>query len=56
MRLLVVEDDPDLLRQLTNTLRADGYAVDQAADGEEAEYLGEVEPLAINCDLSAKNG
>ena len=59
MRLLVVEDDPDLLRQLTNTLRADGYAVDQAADGEEAEYLGEVEPydaVVLDLGLPIKDG
>lgn len=47
MRALVVEDDPDLLRQLSDTLRAEGYAVDQATDGEEAMYLGEVEPYDV---------
>src|SRR5687768_12720631 len=47
MRALVVEDDPDLIRQLSETLRAEGYAVDQATDGEEAMYLGEVEPYDI---------
>ena len=35
MRALVVEDQPDLLRTLAQTLREDGYAVDTAADGEE---------------------
>ena len=34
MRLLVVEDDPDLLAGLLQALRMDGYAVDGAADGE----------------------
>lgn len=33
MRLLVVEDEPDLLQSLVQTLREDGYAVDQAEDG-----------------------
>jgi len=33
MRILVVEDQPDLLRNLAKTLREDGYAVDTAADG-----------------------
>jgi len=47
MRALVVEDDPDLIRQLSETLRTEGYAVDQATDGEEAMYLGEVEPYDI---------
>jgi two-component system OmpR family response regulator len=35
MRLLIIEDEPDLLRRLTKTMRAQGYAVDTAADGEE---------------------
>ena len=35
MRLLVVEDEPDLLKGLAQTLRRAGYAVDLAADGEE---------------------
>ena len=38
MRVLVVEDEPDLLRVVAATLREDGYAVDTAADGEEALY------------------
>lgn len=35
MRLLIVEDEPDLLRRLAKVLRAEGYAVDTAADGRE---------------------
>jgi len=35
MRILVVEDQPDLLRNLARTLREEGYAVDTAADGKE---------------------
>ncbi len=35
MRLLVVEDEPDLLRVLARMLREAGYAVDTAEDGEE---------------------
>ena len=38
MRLLVVEDEPDLLTVLLRALRKEGYAVDSAADGEEALY------------------
>lgn len=38
MRILVVEDEPDLLRTIAQVLREDGYAVDQAADGEEGLY------------------
>ncbi len=59
MRLLVVEDDPDLMRQLGDTLRRDGYAVDEATDGEEAEYLGDVEPydaVVLDLGLPVKDG
>jgi two-component system OmpR family response regulator len=35
MRVLVVEDEPDLLGSLLKALREDGYAVDGAADGED---------------------
>jgi two-component system OmpR family response regulator len=35
MRVLVVEDEPDLRDMLAKTLRAHGYAVDVAPDGEE---------------------
>jgi two-component system OmpR family response regulator len=38
MRVLVVEDEPDLLRVVTATLSEDGYALDTAVDGEEALF------------------
>lgn len=38
MRVLVVEDEPDLLRVIATTLREEGYAVDTASDGEEALF------------------
>ena len=38
MRVLVVEDEPDLLRVVAAALREDGYAVDTAADGEEGLF------------------
>ncbi len=52
MRLLVVEDDKDLNRQIVNALENAGYAVDKALDGEEGLYLGETEPYdAVILDL-----
>ena len=52
MRLLVVEDDPDLRRQLTAALEDAGYAVDAAKDGEEGHFLGDTEPYdAVVLDL-----
>ena len=52
MRLLVVEDDPDLNRQLVAALGDAGYVVDHAKDGEEGHYLGESNPYdAVVLDL-----
>lgn len=36
MRILVVEDKPDLLRAISKALREKGYAADEALDGDEA--------------------
>ncbi len=41
MRVLVVEDEPDLRRGLVLALREEGYAVDEAGDGEEGLYKAE---------------
>ncbi len=38
MRVLVVEDEPDLLAGLLQAVREDGYAADGAADGDEGLY------------------
>src|SRR5665648_268912 len=52
MRLLVVEDDRDLSRQLVSVLSQAGYAVDTAFDGEEGHFLGDTEPYdAVILDL-----
>lgn len=52
MRILVVEDDADLARQLEGSLSDAGYAVDLAADGEEGHHLGANEPYdAVVLDL-----
>jgi two-component system OmpR family response regulator len=41
MRVLVVEDEPDLLDSLVKAVREDGYAADGAGDGEEGLYKAE---------------
>jgi len=52
MRILIVEDDPDLCRQLSEALGDAGYAVDVATDGEEGHFLGDTEPYdAVVLDL-----
>ena len=47
MRVLIVEDDRDLNRQLVSALTDAGYAVDAAFDGEEGHFLGETEPYDV---------
>ena len=44
MRILVVEDDRDLNRQLGEALKEAGYVVDAAFDGEQGHFLGDTEP------------
>ncbi len=59
MRLLVVEDDPDLNRQLVAALSDAGYAVDSAFDGEDGHHLGDTEPydaVVLDLGLPKKDG
>jgi len=59
LRLLVVEDDKDLNRQLVQALGQAGYAVDRAFDGEEGLFLGETEPydaVVLDIGLPKKDG
>jgi two-component system OmpR family response regulator len=52
MRVLVVEDEPNLLRLLKVALEGAGYAVDTASDGEDGHYLGSTENYdAVVLDL-----
>jgi two-component system OmpR family response regulator len=52
MRILVVEDDTNLNRQIKDALTEGGYAVDVAFDGEEGHFLGETEPYdAVVLDI-----
>ena len=59
MRLLVVEDDKDLNRQIVAVLERQGYAVDRAFDGEEGWFLGDTEPydaIVLDLGLPKKDG
>ncbi len=59
MRLLVVEDDKDLARQLLAALGDAGHAVDVAHDGEEGHFLGDTEPydaVVLDLGLPAMDG
>jgi two-component system OmpR family response regulator len=52
MRVLVVEDDKNLNRQIKDALTEAGYAVDVAFDGEEGHFLGDTEPYdAVVLDI-----
>ena len=52
MRVLLVEDDPTLNRQLDMTLQAAGYAVDVSTNGRDAWALGDAEDFdAVVLDL-----
>jgi two-component system OmpR family response regulator len=52
LRVLVVEDEALLRRQLETSLGEAGYAVDSAADGERADFLGQTEQYdAVILDL-----
>ncbi|MGA2810461.1 MAG: response regulator transcription factor [Candidatus Acidiferrum sp.] len=52
MRVLVVEDEPSLARQLATALDLAGYAVDHAADGDQADLLAHDESYdAVVLDL-----
>jgi len=59
LRLLVVEDDKDLNRQLVAALEQAGYAVDRAYDGEDGWFLGDTEPydaIVLDIGLPKKDG
>ena len=59
MRLLLVEDDPDLQRQLKTALGEAGYAIDTASDGEEGHFLGDTEPydaVVLDVGLPKRDG
>ncbi|MDF1607268.1 response regulator transcription factor [Hoeflea sp. YIM 152468] len=52
MRILIVEDDKDLNRQLADALGEQGYVTDRAYDGEEGHFLGDTEPYdAVILDI-----
>ncbi|MCP8686276.1 response regulator transcription factor [Marinobacterium sedimentorum] len=40
MKVLIVEDDKDLRRQLKTALESRGYTVEESADGEDAAFMG----------------
>jgi len=52
MRILIVEDEASLAKQLASSIAEAGYAVDHAGDGERADFLAKTEQYdAIVLDL-----
>src|SRR2546422_8436105 len=59
MRILVVEDEPRLLRSLAKALREEGYAVDTADAGDEGLYKAEsynYDAIVLDVMLPALDG
>jgi two-component system, OmpR family, response regulator PhoP len=47
MRLLIIEDEPNLRKQLQEYLQQQGYAVDAADDGESGFFMGREYPFDL---------
>ena len=59
MRILIAEDDATLSHQIKAALSEEGRAVDIAADGEEALFLGSTEPydlVVLDIGLPERDG
>ena len=59
MRILVADDDAKAAGLLVQGLKAEGYAVDLASDGDEAAWLAETNPydaLVLDVMMPAKDG
>ena len=59
MRILVADDDAKAAGLLVQGLKAEGYAVDLASDGDEAVWLAETNPyaaLVLDVMMPAKDG
>lgn len=59
MRILVIEDDPHLLRSLAATLREENYAVDTAEDGDDGLFKaqgGSYDAIVLDVMLPVRNG
>lgn len=59
MKLLIIEDDPNILSFLTRGFSEDGYSVDSAIDGEDGEYLASThnyDVIILDWMLPSKSG
>jgi len=59
MKILVIEDEPAIQRQLIEAFKEANYAVDASGDGEEGEYMGEsgsYDAIILDLGLPGKDG
>jgi len=59
MHILLIEDDPNLSRQLGSALDSAGYIVESAMDGEQGHYLGDTsdfDAVVLDLGLPGMNG
>ncbi len=59
MRVLVVEDEPDLQRAIVRSLREEGYAVDPANDGDDGLFKAtswDYDAIVLDLMLPGKDG
>ncbi len=59
MRILLAEDDAELRRRLTPDLKASGFAIDEADNGVDAEFMGDEVPydaVVLDLGLPGRNG
>jgi two-component system OmpR family response regulator len=59
MRILVVEDEPELLRVTAQALREEGYAVDEAADGDDGFFKAsswDYDAIVLDLMLPGRSG
>jgi two-component system OmpR family response regulator len=59
MRVLVVEDEPELLHVVAKALREEGYAVDEAADGVDGQFKAtnwDYDAIVLDLMLPGRDG
>lgn len=59
MRLLVIEDDPSIIRSLASTLKDAGFAVDVSQDGENGCFMAltnSYDLIILDCNLPKLSG
>lgn len=59
MKILIIEDEVDINRQLVESFKDANYAVDSSRDGEEGEYMGEdasYDAIILDIGLPTKDG